>query len=165
MRALSVSMILALFLMTGCGDTTTSRSLSGGAMGAAAGGLIGSMSGNFGTGAAIGAGVGLVGGYLDDQYKKGNIDWPQKPLNFGFLASLDSSSQNSEAAYRYWWNVYWIDGIESATDASGKQVEAADISVGYDPFGNPVVEVVDACKADKKASLWDKVKAHFHKNK
>lgn len=74
MRALSVSMILALFLMTGCGDTTTSRSLSGGAMGAAAGGLIGSMSGNFGTGAAIGAGVGLVGGYLDDQYKKGNID-------------------------------------------------------------------------------------------
>ena len=60
-RALSVSMILALFLMTGCGDTTTSRSLSGGAIGAAAGGLIGSMSGNFGAGAAIGAGVGQSG--------------------------------------------------------------------------------------------------------
>jgi hypothetical protein len=74
MRALSVSIILVLFLMTGCGDTTTSRSLSGGAMAAAAGGLIGSMSGNFGEGAAIGAGVGLVGGFLDDQYKKGNID-------------------------------------------------------------------------------------------
>lgn len=74
MRALTISMILTLFLVTGCGDTTTSRSLSGGGMGAAAGGLIGSMSGNFGTGAAIGAGVGLVGGYLYDQHEKGNID-------------------------------------------------------------------------------------------
>ena len=74
MKALICSMILALFLVSGCGNTTTSRSLSGGAMGAAAGGVIGSLSGNFGTGAAIGAGVGLVGGYLDDQYKKGNID-------------------------------------------------------------------------------------------
>jgi uncharacterized protein YcfJ len=75
MRALCIASILALLIMTGCGDTTASRSLSGGAMGAAAGGLIGSMSGNFGTGAAIGAGVGLVGGFLDDQYKKGNIDF------------------------------------------------------------------------------------------
>lgn len=74
MKAILLSMILALFLLSGCGDTTTSRSLSGGAMGAAAGGVIGSLSGNFGAGAAIGAGVGLVGGYLDDQYKKGNID-------------------------------------------------------------------------------------------
>lgn len=46
MRALTISMILTLFLVSGCGDTTTSRSLSGGGMGAAAGGLIGSMSGN-----------------------------------------------------------------------------------------------------------------------
>lgn len=74
MRALTISMILTLFLVSGCGDTTTSRSLSGGGMGAAAGGLIGSMSGNFGAGAAIGAGVGLVGGYLYDQHEKGNID-------------------------------------------------------------------------------------------
>lgn len=74
MKAIVLSMILALFLLSGCGETTTSRSLSGGAMGAAAGGVIGSLSGNFGAGAAIGAGVGLVGGYLDDQYKKGNID-------------------------------------------------------------------------------------------
>jgi hypothetical protein len=66
--------VLKSITLSVCGDTTTSRSLSGGAMDAAAGGLIGSMSGNFGTGAAIGAGVGLVGGYLDDQYKKGNID-------------------------------------------------------------------------------------------
>ncbi|WP_163338513.1 glycine zipper family protein [Desulfopila sp. IMCC35008] len=75
MRALTLSIILALFVLTGCGDTTASRSLSGSALGAAAGGLIGSMSGNFGSGAAIGAGVGLVGGFLDDQYKKGNIDF------------------------------------------------------------------------------------------
>ncbi len=74
MRALTLSIFLTLFLVSGCGDTTTSRSLSGGGMGAAAGGLIGSMSGNFGTGAAIGAGVGLVGGYLYDQHEKGNID-------------------------------------------------------------------------------------------
>lgn len=74
MRAFTLSMILALFLISGCGDTTTSRSLSGGGMGAAAGGLIGSMSGDFGAGAAIGAGVGLVGGYLYDQHEKGNID-------------------------------------------------------------------------------------------
>lgn len=78
MRALPlyfVTVILALFILNGCGNTTASRSLSGSALGAAAGGVIGSMSGNFGTGAAIGAGVGLVGGYLDDQYKKGNIDF------------------------------------------------------------------------------------------
>lgn len=74
MRALTLSIFLTLFLVSGCGDTTTSRSLSGGGMGAAAGGLIGSMSGNFGAGAAIGAGVGLVGGYLYDQHEKGNID-------------------------------------------------------------------------------------------
>lgn len=74
MRALTLSLVLSLFLVSGCGDTTTSRSLSGGGMGAAAGGLIGSMSGNFGAGAAIGAGVGLVSGYLYDQHEKGNID-------------------------------------------------------------------------------------------
>ncbi len=67
-------MVLALFLVTGCGDTTTSRSLSGAGMGAAAGGVIGSLSGNFGAGAAIGAGVGVVSGYLYDQHEKGNID-------------------------------------------------------------------------------------------
>ncbi len=74
MRALTLSIVLTLFLVSGCGDTTTSRSLSGAGMGAAAGGLIGSMSGNFGAGAAIGAGAGIVGGYLYDQHEKGNID-------------------------------------------------------------------------------------------
>ena len=74
MRAMAISSILAVLLLTGCGNTTGSRSLSGGAMGAAAGGAIGSLSGNFGAGALIGTGVGAVGGYLSDQHKKGNID-------------------------------------------------------------------------------------------
>ncbi len=74
MRTIAVSSILVLFLLTGCGNTTGSRSLSGAGMGAAAGGLIGSLSGDFGTGALIGAGVGAVGGYLYDQHEKGNID-------------------------------------------------------------------------------------------
>jgi hypothetical protein len=33
------------------------------------------MAGNPGLGAAVGAGAGLVGGYLYDQHKKGNIDY------------------------------------------------------------------------------------------
>ncbi len=74
MRALAISSILAILLLTGCGNTTGSRSLSGAGMGAAAGGIIGSLSGNFGTGALIGAGAGVVGGYLYDQHQKGNID-------------------------------------------------------------------------------------------
>lgn len=74
MKRILFASVLTLLLATGCGETTGSRSLSGGGMGAAAGGLIGSLSGNFGAGAAIGAGVGVVGGYLYDQHEKGNID-------------------------------------------------------------------------------------------
>lgn len=74
MKKIAFGSALVLLLLTGCGETTGSRSLSGAGMGAAAGGLVGSLSGNFGTGAAIGAGVGAVGGYLYDQHEKGNID-------------------------------------------------------------------------------------------
>lgn len=74
MRAMTLAVVATLFLVTGCGQTTTSRSLSGAGMGAVAGGVVGSMSGNFGAGALIGAGVGAAGGYLYDQHKKGNID-------------------------------------------------------------------------------------------
>jgi hypothetical protein len=28
-------------------------------------------------------------------------------------------------------------------------------------FGRPVAEVATACEGDKKASLWEKIKAHF----
>jgi hypothetical protein len=40
-------------------------------------------------------------------------------------------------------------------------VSAEEVDVGYDAFGRPVSEVVTACKADKKASLLEKIKAHF----
>ena len=69
-----VGILLFMLLITGCGQTTASRSASGAGLGAAAGGAIGSLSGNFGAGALIGAGVGAVSGYLYDQHKKGNID-------------------------------------------------------------------------------------------
>jgi hypothetical protein len=55
--------------------------------------------------------------------------------------------------------VYWISGIEAAS--SNKAVDAGDIDVGYDAFGQPVAAVVTACKADKQASLWEKIKKHF----
>jgi hypothetical protein len=67
--------VAAGLTLAGCGETTASRSVSGGAMGAAGGAVIGAMAGNAGLGAAVGAGAGLVGGYLYDQHKKGNIDY------------------------------------------------------------------------------------------
>jgi hypothetical protein len=66
---------LAALALAGCGTTTGERTVSGGAMGAAGGAALGAIAGNAGMGAAIGAGVGLVGGYLYDQQKKGNIDF------------------------------------------------------------------------------------------
>ena len=75
MRALSLVAAICLSLgLAGCGDTTGERSLSGGAIGAGGGALIGAAAGNTAAGAAIGAGAGVVGGYLYDQHKKGNID-------------------------------------------------------------------------------------------
>ncbi len=76
MRFLPSTLLVAAGLtLVGCGQTTASRTVSGGAMGAAGGAVIGAMAGNAGLGAAIGAGTGLVGGYLYDQHKKGNIDY------------------------------------------------------------------------------------------
>lgn len=71
---LTVVMVASLTLAA-CGNTTASRSLSGGAIGAAGGAAIGAMAGNAALGAGVGAGVGLVGGYLYDQQQKGNIDY------------------------------------------------------------------------------------------
>lgn len=76
MKHFSLAFLLAASLtLGGCGQTTASRSASGGLMGAAGGAAIGAIAGNAGMGAAIGAGVGLVGGYLYDQQQKGNIDY------------------------------------------------------------------------------------------
>lgn len=74
-QGFSISLLLfAMLVLIGCGETTTSRAGSGAMMGAAGGAAIGSLSGNAGRGAAIGAGAGLLGGYLFDQHRRGNID-------------------------------------------------------------------------------------------
>jgi hypothetical protein len=70
----ATSLVVIGLMLAGCGETTASRTLSGGGMGAAGGAVIGAMAGNAGLGAGIGAGVGLLGGFLYDQHKKGNID-------------------------------------------------------------------------------------------
>jgi hypothetical protein len=57
--------------------------------------------------------------------------------------------------------VYWVEGV--AVGASKKEVGAEEVDIGMDAFGRPVAEVVSACAADRKASLWDKVKSKFHK--
>ena len=69
-----VCVLAAGLSVAACGDTTTERSLTGGAGGAAAGAVLGAIGGAAGLGAAVGAGAGLLGGYLYDQYEKGNID-------------------------------------------------------------------------------------------
>ena len=73
-KALTVVAVAALVL-AGCGQTTASRSLSGGAMGAAGGAALGAIGGNAALGGAVGAGAGLLGGYLYDQQQKGNVDF------------------------------------------------------------------------------------------
>jgi hypothetical protein len=74
LRVLTLVVATGLTL-TACGETTGSRTASGGLIGAGGGAAIGAMAGNAGLGAAIGAGAGLLGGYLYDQQKKGNIDF------------------------------------------------------------------------------------------
>ena len=75
MKRLPLIAIFCLGLgLAGCGETTGSRTLSGGAIGAGGGALVGAVAGNTAAGALIGAGAGIVGGYLYDQHKKGNID-------------------------------------------------------------------------------------------
>lgn len=72
--ALTLAVVTGLTL-AGCGETTASRSVSGAAIGAGTGAVFGAIGGNAGLGAAVGAGAGLLGGYLYDQHKKGNIDF------------------------------------------------------------------------------------------
>lgn len=75
MRSLTLALgLVAALSLSACGNTTTSRTLSAGAIGAAGGAVIGAFAGAPGVGAAIGAGAGVLGGYLYDQHEKGNID-------------------------------------------------------------------------------------------
>jgi hypothetical protein len=73
-QRLFLVLLLPALALTACGETTTSRAGSGAMMGAATGAALGSLSGNAGRGAAIGAGAGVVGGFLLDQHRRGNID-------------------------------------------------------------------------------------------
>jgi predicted small secreted protein len=74
-KTLAITLLgLSALTLAGCGTTTGERAGSGALMGAAGRALIGSLSAQAGAGALIGAGVGAVGGYLYDQYQKGNID-------------------------------------------------------------------------------------------
>jgi len=67
--------VVAGLTLAACGNTTGSRTLSGGAIGAGGGAAIGAIAGNAGLGAAIGGATGLLGGFLFDQQQKGNIDF------------------------------------------------------------------------------------------
>ncbi len=70
-KCLALILVVIVFAGACAGmDTTTQRTLGGGAIGAASGALIGAGAGSAATGAAIGGGAGLLGGYLYDQYRK-----------------------------------------------------------------------------------------------
>lgn len=70
-RAASLCCLAAV--LSGCAgmSETQQRTVTGGLGGAAGGAVLGAIGGNAALGAAAGAGAGLVGGYLWDQYKKG----------------------------------------------------------------------------------------------
>ncbi len=51
--------------------STAASVITGGALGAGTGAAIGVAAGNPGAGAAIGAGAGVLGGFLYDQYMRG----------------------------------------------------------------------------------------------
>jgi hypothetical protein len=72
MKKYLVLTLAAILLIGACAgmDTTTSRTLTGGAIGAGSGALIGAGAGSAASGALIGGGAGLLGGYLYDQYQK-----------------------------------------------------------------------------------------------
>ena len=57
----TIMMITAISLLAACGDTTSDRALSGGAIGAGAGAV---LSGNPVTGAIVGGAVGAAAGGL-----------------------------------------------------------------------------------------------------
>ena len=64
-------------LMAGCGDSTSDRALSGGAIGAAGGAAAGAAVGSPGTGALVGGAAGAaLGGLTDrDDIDLGDTPW------------------------------------------------------------------------------------------
>jgi Flp pilus assembly protein TadD len=75
-KTIIAGLAAALLLgLTACGETTTERSVSAGAIGAAGGAALGAIGGSAGWGALAGAGAGLIGGYLYDQHERGNVEF------------------------------------------------------------------------------------------
>jgi osmotically inducible lipoprotein OsmB len=62
--SLTISMVLGLFALAACGQTTGDRALSGGAIGAGAGAIGGALAGSPGTGALVGGALGAGAGAL-----------------------------------------------------------------------------------------------------
>ena len=63
MRRKPLMLVAAISLaLAGCGNSPTSRAVSGGLIGAGAGAAVGSTQGSAGTGALIGGGLGALGG-------------------------------------------------------------------------------------------------------
>jgi hypothetical protein len=50
---------------------------------------------------------------------------------------------------------YWVDGYAQA------KTEAMVGTVALDKFGQPIGELVDACKATPQETLWEKLKSHL----
>ena len=67
----------ATTLLAACGDNTTDRAVSGGAIGAVAGGVIGSTMGVGGAGAVLGGAAGAAAGGMTtpDQVNLGKPLW------------------------------------------------------------------------------------------
>jgi len=63
-----------------------------------------------------------------------------------FLA-LNPDDQNRVA--------YWVDGYQASKN------EAAVGTVAFDKFGQPIGALVEDCKAEPKATLWEKLKKHL----
>ncbi len=73
MKKLAILAVVAALLLGACSgmSNTEQRTLSGAAIGAGGGTLIGWAAGCPWCGAASGAGAGAAGGYIYDQYEKG----------------------------------------------------------------------------------------------
>jgi len=63
-----------------------------------------------------------------------------------FLA-LNPDDQNRVA--------YWVDGYQASKN------EETVGTVAFDKFGQPIGALVEDCKAEPKATLWEKLKKHL----
>jgi len=99
---------------------------------------------------ALSAGMGIFlagGAYADEDKTKDKLE----DVTCAQYLALSEDAQDDI--------VYWMAGVDDAQ--TKKEDDAGDILVGYDQFGKPLAAIVTACEADKKSSLWEKVKSVF----